>query len=355
MIAQDAIALDVRYRDRRAATIENNALRVIVLREGGHIAAIEHKASGVNPLWTPPWTSIEPSSYDATAHPQFGSGFDASLLAGIMGHNLCLDLFGGPSEEEAAAGIPAHGETSIAPFEITAEDSTLAMRARLGRAELLVERRIRLDRSAVRIEEVVTNLASVDRPIGWTQHVTLGPPFLHKGATEFRASATRSKVFEDAFGAHDYLEPGTEFDWPFAPAASRTDRVDLRRMPDVPSSSAYTTHRMDPRRPAFFVAFSPDARLAFGYVWKPADFPWMGIWEENASRAQSPWNGRALTRGMEFGVSPFPESRRQMVNRGRLFDTPTFRWLPARGRASVEYCAIAAIADTVPESLDWPS
>ena len=43
------------YRGRRAAAIENNDLRVTVLEEGGHIAEILHKASGVNPLWTPGW------------------------------------------------------------------------------------------------------------------------------------------------------------------------------------------------------------------------------------------------------------------------------------------------------------
>ena len=35
-----------------------------------------------------------------------------------------------------------------------------------------------------------------------------------------------------------------------------------------------------------FAAFAPAARLVFGYVWKRADFPWMGIWEENHSRTQ---------------------------------------------------------------------
>jgi len=44
---------------------------------------------------------------------QFGTGPDAKLLAGIMGHNLCLDLFGGPSPEEAEAGLTVHGEGSI--------------------------------------------------------------------------------------------------------------------------------------------------------------------------------------------------------------------------------------------------
>ncbi len=95
-----------------ATSIENDALRVTVLHEGGHIAEILDKRTGINPLWIPPWTSIEPSTYDTARHPEYGEGADASLLAGIMGHNLCLDIFGGPSTDEAAAGLPVHGEVS---------------------------------------------------------------------------------------------------------------------------------------------------------------------------------------------------------------------------------------------------
>jgi len=102
-------------------------------------------------------------------------------------------------------------------------------------------------------------------------------------------------------------------------------------------------------------SFSPRLRLAFGYVWRPADFPWLGIWEENCSRTGTPWNGETLTRGMEFGVSPFPETRRQMIDRNRLFGVPTYRWVPARGRASVEYWAIVRPASHIPESLEWPA
>jgi hypothetical protein len=112
---------------------------------------------------------------------------------------------------------------------------------------------------------------------------------------------------------------------------------------------------MDPGRAhAFFVAFSPRARLAFGYVWKQSDFPWMGIWEENRSRANPPWNGQELTRGMEFGVSPFPESRRRMIDRGRLFDVPTYRWIPAKTRVEVEYRIVVQSATRIPERLEWP-
>src|SRR6266852_7560957 len=115
------------YRGRRAAIVENDDVRVTVLEEGGHIAEILDKRSGVNPLWTPPWPSIEPSSYDRLVHKEYGSGADAKLLAGIMGHNLCLDIFGEPSEEEAAAGITAHGDGSVEPYEIEKSGAALTM------------------------------------------------------------------------------------------------------------------------------------------------------------------------------------------------------------------------------------
>ena len=342
------------YRNRRAATIENGALRVTVLEEGGHIAEIADKATGVNPLWTPAWPSIEPSTYDPRRHPEYGGGVDAPLLAGIMGHNLCLDIFGGPSADEARAGLPVHGEASTARFDLERTDGALAMRAELRHAQLSFERRIDLHERAIRISERVNNLSATDRPIGWTQHVTLGPPFLDKGRTQLAVSARRSKVFDGTFGPADDLVPGAEFDWPHAPGA-RGGARDLRIYTDASASSAYTAHQMDPQSEhAHFVAFSPAFRLAFGYVWRRADFPWLGIWEENHARPAAPWNSRALTCGMEFGVSPFPETRREMVERGPLFGTPTLRWVPASATVEVEYWAVLQPADAIPDRLDWP-
>jgi len=339
------------FRGRRSTSIENDALRVTVLHEGGHIAEILDKRTGINPLWIPPWPSIEPSIYDPARHPEYGGGADASLLAGIMGHNLCLDIFGGPSPDEAAAGLAVHGEVSTARFGVEAVAHQIAMNARLPAAQLRVERRIVLDNRVVRVHESVENLSATDRPIGWTQHVTLGPPFLEKGATEFRVSATRSRVFEGAFGADDTLVPGADFDWPLAPRTSGGFE-DLQRYAAAARSSAYTAHLMDPAHDeAFFVTFSRSAALAFGYAWRRADFPWLGIWEENHSRTAPPWNGRTLTRGLEFGVSPMPDTRRQMIERGQLFDTPGFRWIGAQRRIEVDYRAVLQSAERIPESL----
>jgi hypothetical protein len=346
---------DLTYRGRRAAAIENDQIRVTVLVEGGHIAEIFDKATGVSPLWVPPWPSIEPSTYDGAVHDAiYGRGSDAKLLAGIMGHNLCLDIFGAPSDEEAAAGLTAHGDVSIAWFEVAGAGGSLRMQATLPLAQIQVERRIDLHRRSVHVHERITSCCAFDRPIGWTEHVTLGPPFLEKGATSFRASATRSQVFESTFGVADYLRPGAAFEWPHAPGVEG-GVADLRLFTSARASSAYTAHLMHGRdRTAFFVAFSPRFKLAFGYVWRPADFPWMGIWEENHSRAGTPWNGATLARGMEFGVSPFPETRRAMVDRGRLFGVPTYRWLPANAAVDAAYRIVVAGAETIPETLDWP-
>jgi len=38
------------YHGRRAASIENESVRVTVLAEGGHIAEVFDKQTGVNPL-----------------------------------------------------------------------------------------------------------------------------------------------------------------------------------------------------------------------------------------------------------------------------------------------------------------
>ena len=340
------------YHGRRAAAIENEQLRVTVLQEGGHIAEILDKNTGINPLWTPPWRSSEPSTFGPDVYEEYGSGVESKLLAGIMGHNLCLDIFGGPSEEEFAAGVTVHGEGSVANYEIEESGGGLALRARFPLAQIAFERRIELRGCAVRIRESVENLTAWDRPIGWTQHVTLGPPYLEKGVTQVRASATSSKVLESEFGVADTLRGAAEFDWPSAPRCDGGIE-DLRVFTGAASSSAFTTHLMDPAREnAYFAAFAPAARLVFGYVWKQADFPWMGIWEENYSRTHAPWNGKTLTRGMEFGVSPMPESRRAMVDRGKLFGVPAYRWLPAKAHLEAEYCAVMAHADAIPEVLD---
>ena len=330
--------------------MENECLRLTVLAGGGHLAELLHKATGVNPLWTPPWPSIEPSAWDP-AQPEYGHNVESKLLAGIMGHNLCLDLFGAPSPEEEAAGIGEHGEAPVAPFQMTESPAGLITTAELPAAQLRFERQLRLEGPWVRIRETVENLSPFDRPVAWTEHVTIGPPFLEKGATQLRLPGTRSKVWEGPFGDADYMQPGAEFDWPLVP---RMDggTSDLRVATGAAVSGGFTAHLMDPRREkAFFFAWSPRTKVLFGYVWKRSDFPWVSLWEENYSRTGPPWNGRTLTRGIEIGTSPMPETRRQMIERGTLFGTRCYRWIPAKTVVRLEYDVFLTTAEAIPEEL----
>lgn len=328
---------EVTFRNRRAVSIENEHLRVTVLVEGGHVAEILDKASGVNPLWLPPWPSIEPSTYSRAKHPEYGDDAESKLLAGIMGHNLCLDLFGPPTAEEAAAGMTVHGEASIVPYEITASGQDLTASAVFPIARLRFERKLRLQGRRVLFSETLENLAPVDYPIAWTQHVTLGPPFVERGVTTFRAPVTRSY----SLGAN------REFSWPHAPEG------DLRTYNSSPVSSNFTTHLMDPAQGrAYFLAHSSSSNLLIGYEWERTDFPWLGVWEENHSRRHAPWNGQALTWGMEFGASPLPESRRAMIERNGMLGGQGYRWVPARSFVTVRYSAFTAAAASIPERLE---
>lgn len=343
------------FHGRRAAQIETDELRLTVTQEGGHVAEILHKPRNVSPLWIPNWPSIEPSTYSPALHPEYGEGAEAQLLAGIFGHSICLDLFGGPDPEEAVAGRTVHGEAPIAHYRMTGEEHSLLLHADLPKAEMTFERRIELaEDGVVAFSETIHNYSPTDHPIGWTQHVTLGEPFLEPGRTQFRTSATRSKVYDSPFndGLGMQVE-GEEFDWPLCPLKDGTVE-DLSTLTAKPASGGFTTHLMDPaQEQSFFIVWSPRHQLAFGYAWKRADFPWLGRWEENHLRSSPPWNSAQFALGMEFGVSAMAESRRRMVERGKLFATPTFFWALAETRHSVRYCAFLRRSTTLPNGVQW--
>lgn len=336
------------FQGREAVSAENDDVRVTVLREGGHVAEILHKKAGVNPLWIPPWRSAEPSTYHPELHTEYGLNGESKLLIGIMGHNLCLDMFGPPSESEAAAGLSTHGESSVVRYEIQREADQLKMAADMPLAGLSFHRNLSLRGNIVTFEERVFNQTALDRPIAWTQHVTLGPPFLNS-KTEFTFPAVKSRTFETTAFDGGIMAHATDFEWPMLPLKNG-ETVDLSVFAGGEPFSRFTTHLMGPDQQAGFAAFSPEHRTLIGYRWRRDDFPWLGLWQENKKRASAPWNHRGVTCGFEFGVSPFPETRRQMIDRGPLFGTPVYRWLPALGSAQVTYEAFVDTASELTET-----
>jgi hypothetical protein len=54
------------YHGRKAWKVANDKVQVVVLPGGGHIASIMLRSgagANVNPLWLPPWPSVEPGNW----------------------------------------------------------------------------------------------------------------------------------------------------------------------------------------------------------------------------------------------------------------------------------------------------
>lgn len=333
----------MKFIGRDAVQLENDTLRVTLLIKGCHIAEIFHKQAAINPLWIPPW-SQNGALPEAIVRAEYGP--DGHFLASVMGHHICLDIFGEPSETERSAGFELHGEASMVEYDCTVADGRIQASAHLEHSSLKLSRSIQLglDGRSVEICETVENLLSIDRPIAWTQHVTLGPPFLIPGITRIQLDAVRSQV-SDISCEGSPLKPGADFTWPIAPSHNR-GICNLSIFADEDRGASLTTHRMrDSEGEVGFTALCPERNICFGYRWNARDFPWLAMWEENRSRRDRPWNEETVSCGLEFGVSPFPESRREMVNRSTLFHTPTFRWLGGKARASVSYSAFLDYAE----------
>jgi hypothetical protein len=215
------------------------------------------------------------------------------------------------------------------------------MSVNLPVAELTFTRQIKIHRgeSVAYFKEEVVNHNRADHFFHWTQHVTLGPPFLSNESSRVFISATRGRTFPHGYEGKELLASGQNFQWPAAPGAGG-DSVDLRRPLSHPGLGFVATVLMDPGRGQQYVAaLNMRERLLVAYCFDRKDFPWTAVWEENKARADAPWNGRTETRGLEFGSTPLPVGRREAFANGPLFGAPYFSMIPALGRATVRYVA----------------
>ena len=345
------------WNGREAYCLTNGLVQLISLTGGGHLAEFRFTdksgQSRMNPLWAPPWKTMEPYRYQEKLHGKtYGPRSEAQLLSGIAGHNICLDYFGPPSEEEAAAGMSTHGEAPSARWrkervQVTARQAALRLGVHLPVAGLRFRREIRMARgeSVAYVRETVGNENKQDHLFHWTQHVTFGPPFLDSEVSRVAISGTRGLTLPEGYGGRELLASGEEFRWPHAPGALG-GKVDLRQPISHRGLGFCAGLLLDPKRRIEFVtAVNTDENLLMGYCFRRQDFPCAVIWDENCSRHVNPWRGRTQTRGMEFGSTPLPYARRQAFATTPLFGTPMFSIVPARGSLTAEYVTFLA---TVP-------
>jgi hypothetical protein len=254
-----------------------------------------------------------------------------SPLAG-MGHFLCLDGFGPQSREEAAAGMPFHGEASKQLWRLTDEQASgkvrsVTIRSALPLAQENISRTMTIvdGENVVYVDSELESLVAFDRSVSWAEHATLGPPFLAPGKLVVDMPATQCRVrAEKPHDLPNRLIFLKDFTWPMGPTVGG-GQVDLRGVPPQKVLDM-TGCLMDPQRPLGFVtALNLDQHLLFGYVWPRQDYPWVMSWMNYTGDDHA-------ARGMEFSTQPFDLSHLEVIEANPMFGAPTFRWLPAKSK-----------------------
>ena len=195
--------------------------------------------------------------------------------------------------------------------------------------------------NVIYVESQLENLLGFDRPVNWAEHATIGSPFLESGVTVVDVSGSRSRARPyqggGAGATQRRLVSGKDFTWPMAPGLDGAN-VDIRRAPENPHYLDHAVTLLDPsRRLEWVTALHPGKRLILGYVFKREEYPWLQYWG-NYPPTQK------MARGMEFSTQPFDVPRREAVSSGAMFDTPTYRWLPAKAKIESRFLLFYARA-----------
>jgi hypothetical protein len=333
----------ISFRGRPAIAITNGVVELVVLTGGGHLASFKMVEQGINVLWEPHWPTIEPSMRNLGIPGEFDDSLESKLLSSILGHNLCLDVFGAQSQGESDAGLTFHGEAGMVTWEvdsaeISSSSATLTMTAFLRQSALDVSRMITLKagESSLRIRESVRNLVGFERVYGCAEHATLGESFLKDSPALFACNADKGVTWPTG-DELSTLSANTEFDYPDLPLAAG-GTTDWRSYPRAYQEGNLFTMRIRPGDSSgWFTAVQNRLKLGVYYVWEREAFPWLMTWEEAYNREALPWSQGELTRGMEFSSYPFALSRRDNVAIGELLGVPAFQWLDAHETRTTEF------------------
>ena len=319
---------DASFEGQPAVQLNNGKLALTITLKGSTLAGLTlvGDPDQLSPFWNPIRMSRE---VGRAAHYDGGAGLF-----------VCVDGFGPASNEERAAGLPMHGEAHRELFKVSSGHNGSNVYATLTAHLPIVNeefsRTVRLDdgENVIHVDSELTNDLGFDRPVNWGEHATLGSPFLASGETVVDISGSRSQTRPyDSTSQGDVerrLASGKDFTWPMAPGL-HGNQINIRETPANPHYVDHATTLLDPSRELeWATAINLKHHLLIGYLFRRAEYPWLQYW------GWYPPTGK-FARGMEFATQPYDVPRRENISLNKMFDTPVYRWLPAKSKISSHF------------------
>ncbi len=294
---------------RRSVVLNGQAAVLVVDIGGGSIVDFHIRGQGLNPL-------------------QWGQG-GGSTAPRPMGHFLCLDRWGPPSDAELKNGMPFHGEAAQVEWQTlsgpTAKEARIEaeMTATLPLAGIRVKRRIKLSSADAlfTVKEEVTNHNKLGRIFNMVQHPTIGPPFLDERTL---VDANAGRGFMQSSPLPNPEEPSVN--WPEARHGGHSVNMRMLTNDENPNVVSYTIDE----KYGWVTACNPAQGLLIGYLWKTSDYPWFSAW-------RNVLNGKPVARGLEFGTTGLHQPFPILVAKGRIFGRALYEYLDAGETKSKSY------------------
>ncbi len=297
------------WRGVPAWLVQGETLEAVVTQGGAHLACLWRHGETLNPLWQPPWAPGDPRRGRASG--AWGDGPEASLLATIVGSNLCLDRFGSawPGEDR-----PVHGETSGVLWQHRGD---ACFTADLPQARLTVERSLRFMGDTLQLTVAVRHADPAARAVEWCEHVSLGDPFLSHAVCHAGIDAAWKAPWADqADSVH-----------PAIPPLGAVQPATALRLPaeDDPPCGDVLACRVTS---GWWTATNQHLGRRLTARWDHDQFPWLTLWTQHRSRRSAPWHGRTRARGLEISSKPFPEGQPPAERSPQWQGRPTVALLP---------------------------
>lgn len=291
-------------QNRPELTLEGDVVTITMDLGGGAISSFRFTDDGLNPFT---WNSPEPGAVD----PQ------------PMGHFICFDRWGQPSEGEGANGMPFHGEATRIMWEQTGQTSVrggvhkAVVKCELPMGGLRMTRTMSLrdGSSVVSVSERVENIRPLGRMYNLVQHPSIAPPFLDESV---RVDCNVWKGFMQESPMPVPEEPPLY--WPGSPY--KGEIADLRYLTDDPRPAVVSFIFREGVEYGWVTAYNPGKGLLAGYIWKTADYPWLNLWRNTK-------DDKPAARGLEFGTTGLHQPFPVLAEKGRIFDTPVFAYIDA--------------------------